>query len=785
MAINREILLDGAHPVSDRVTHLLSQMTREEKLAQIVAVWVTQVLDDQRQFDETKARQELAHGIGHITRVAAASFSDPQTSARLANRIQRFLVENTRLGIPAIVHEESCAGFMARGATTFPQAIGLGAAWNPDLVAEMTAVIRQQIRAAGGHQALGPVLDITREPRWGRVEETFGEDPYLTTQIGLAYVRGMQTEDLSRGVAATAKHFVAHGLPEGGRNWSPVLVGARELREVFVTPFKAVIEAGIGSVMNAYHELDGIPLGGSREMMMDLLRDELGFGGVVSSDYYTLRTLVDYHRVARDASDAARLGLEAGIDIELPARDCYGEPLRQALERGDVKMDLVDAAVARILTLKFELGLFEQPYVDEGVVLTVYNTPEQLALSRRLAQQSIVLLKNEGVLPLPKTLQRIAVIGEHASSARLLQGDYHYPAHLDHMVHANVSPDAPNPQQAARAAIRWDEHLPETTTVLEAIRAAVSSQTEVRYARGGGPGSSDTSGIEEAVRAATGADAAVVVVGDLSGLGAGCTVGESLDSASLRLPGSQQALIESIHATGTPVVLVLVTGRPYDLSWADAHLPAVIEAWFPAQEGGNAIADVLFGDVSPSGRLPISFPRSVGQLPVFYNHKPSGGRSHWQGQYIDSPSTPLYAFGHGLSYTRFSYSDLRLSETEVSPTGSVTVSVRVTNTGDRAGEEVVQLYVSDPIASVTRPVKQLKGFARAALQPGETKTVRFDLDVRHLAFYNADMQFVVEPGEIGVLIGASSEDIRAQASFTIVGEVTPVEQVFTTRVGIE
>jgi beta-glucosidase len=275
------------------------------------------------------------------------------------------------------------------------------------------------------------------------------------------------------------------------------------------------------------------------------------------------------------------------------------------------------------------------------------------------------------------------------------------------------------------------------------------------------------------------------VVGDLSGLGAGCTVGESLDSASLRLPGSQQALIESIHATGTPVVLVLVTGRPYDLSWADAHLPAVLEAWFPAQEGGNAIADVLFGDVSPSGRLPISFPRSVGQLPVFYNHKPSGGRSHWQGQYIDSPSTPLYAFGHGLSYTRFSYSDLRLSETEVSPTGSVTVSVRVTNTGDRAGEEVVQLYVSDPIASVTRPVKQLKGFARAALQPGETKTVRFDLDVRHLAFYNADMQFVVEPGEIGVLIGASSEDIRAQASFTIVGEVTPVEQVFTTRVSIE
>lgn len=784
MSINREILSDGTMSITDRVANLLAQMTPEEKLAQIVGVWVTQVLDDQRNFHDGKAREELGHGIGHITRVAAASFSEPQTSARLANRIQKFLLENTRLGIPAIMHEESCAGFMARGATTFPQAIGLGATWNPTLVEEMTGVIRQQIRAAGAHQALGPVLDITREPRWGRVEETFGEDPFLTTQIGLAYVRGMQSDDLSHGVAATAKHFVAHGQPEGGMNWAPVHVGARELREVFVTPFRAVIQAGIGSVMNAYHELDGVPLGGSREMMVDLLRDELGFDGVVSSDYYTLRTLVDYHHVAPDTAVAARLGLEAGIDIELPARDCYGEPLRQALERGDVKMDLVDASVARILKLKFDLGLFDDPYVDEHSVLTVYNTPEQRALSRQLAQQSLVLLRNDQLLPLPKTLSRIAVIGEHAASARLMQGDYHYPAHFDHMVQSNVSPDAPNPLHAARTGIRWEEHVPASITVLDGIRAAVSAHTEIRYAVGAGP-NSDTSAIDEAVAAASDADIAVIVVGDLSGLGAGCTVGESLDSASLKLPGAQQALIEAVYDTGTPVVLVLITGRPYDLSWADAHLPALIQAWFPAQEGGGAIADVLFGDVSPSGRLPMSFPRSVGQLPVFYNHKPSGGRSNWQGQYIDSPTTPLYAFGHGLSYTQFSYSDLRLSETRITPTGHVTISVNVSNDGQRSGEDVVQLYVTDPVASVTRPVKQLKGFTRIALEPGETRTVHFDLDVRHLAFYNADMQFVVEPGEIGVLIGASSNDIRLQSSFTITGDVTPVEQVFTTRVVIE
>lgn len=784
MSINRELLSDSAQSVADRAAHLLDQMTLDEKLAQIVGVWAVELLDEQKVFQESLAREQLAHGVGHISRVGAATLSDPRASAALANRIQKFLLENTRLGIPAIVHEEACAGYMARDATTFPQAIGLGATFAPDLIEAMAKVIRQQMRAVGARQALAPVLDVARDARWGRIEETYGEDPFLTAQIGLAYVRGIQGDDLREGVAATAKHFAAHALPEGGMNWAPVHVGARELREVFLTPFRAVIEAGIASVMNAYHEMDGVPCGASRTLLGELLRGELGFTGVLSSDYFTLRTLVDYHKVARDPADAARLGLEAGVDVELPERDCYGEPLRQALLDGRIDMALVDAAVERVLTLKLQLGLFENPYVDEDRAVEVFNTPEQIALTRSIAQRSLVLLKNDGILPLSPALKRIAVIGASADSARLMQGDYHYPAHLDHMNSVNLSPDAPNPQQAARASINWDEHLPQSTTVLAGIRAAVSADTEVRYAFGCGV-EDDRSGFDDAIAAAAGADVAVVVVGDMSGLGAGCTVGESLDSATLILPGAQQALIEAIHATGTPVVLVLMTGRPYNLSWVAEHLPALIQAWLPAQEGGAAVADVLFGAVNPSGRLPVSFPRSVGQIPVFYNHKPSGGRSNWQGQYIDLPATPLYAFGHGLSYTQFSYSDLRLSAPQIAPTDTLTVSVRVQNTGQRAGEEVVQLYIADPVASVTRPVKQLKGFARVALQPNEARTVHFELNARHLAFYDAAMRYVVEPGVINVLVGAASNDIRQQASVEVVGAVMSVEPVFTTPTRIE
>lgn len=787
MTTNRKVVLDQTKSVDEQVRYLLDQMTVEEKIAQLVGVWVTALLDEQRRFVEAKADAALANGAGHITRISAGSYLPPLESARLANRIQKHLIENTRLGIPAIVHEESCAGFMTRGATSFPQAIGLAATWEPELIEKMAGVIREQMRAVGAHLTLAPVLDVVRDARWGRVEETFGEDPFLITNIGLAYVKGIQTDDLRNGIVATGKHFAAHGIPEGGRNWAPVAVNGRELREIFLTPFKAAIREGnIAAMMNAYHEWDGIPCGCSREIMVDILRNELGFDGVVVSDYFTLRTLVDYHHVAQDKAEAARMGLEVGIDIELPDADCYGEPLRQALERGDVSVDLIDVSAGRILKQKIELGLFDNPYVDEGRVLEVFSQPEHVELSRQLAQKSMVLLKNEGLLPLSKSLNKIAVIGPIADSIRYLQGDYHYPAHMTHIFEQTLSVNAPMPQQGRfTAAFSWDDHFPPTTTVLDAIKNAVGEQTQVRYAQGCDILTDDTSGFDDAIAAAADADVAVLVLGDKSGLGRGSTVGESNDSATLELPGVQQALLEAVHATGTPVVLVCVTGRPYAITWAAAHVPAVLEAWLPAQEGGNAIADVLFGDVNPAGKLPMSMPRSVGQLPIYYNHKPSGGRSNWHTDYTDMSVKPLYAFGHGLSYTQFEYSGLTLSQTQAAAGDVLAIHVQVQNVGSRAGEEVVQLYLSDPVASVTRPVKMLKGFKRIRLAPGEQATLCFELDVRHLAFYDQHMSYTVERGQINVMVGSSSDDIRQTATFEITDTSTSVEQVFLTPVIVE
>ena len=786
MSINLKIEFDAMRSVDEKVRYLLAQMTIDEKIAQIAGLWVTDVLDEQRRFDSAKAETALVNGTGHITRISAASFLPPLESARLANIIQKHLVENTRLGIPAIVHEESCAGFMARGATSFPQSIGLAATWEPELIEEMAGVVRDQMRAVGAHHALAPVLDVVRDARWGRVEETYGEDPYLISNIGLAYVKGIQTDDIKNGVVATGKHFAAHGVPEGGLNWAPVHMNKRELREIFLTPFKTAIQEGnLASMMNAYHEWDGIPCGCSHELMVDILRDELGFSGVVVSDYFTLKTLVDYHHVAHDKAEAAKMGLEVGIDVELPMPDCYGEPLKQAIENGDVAIELLDASVYRVLKMKIDLGLFDAPYVDENAVLEVFERPEQRDLTRKLAQKSLVLLKNESLLPLSKSLNSIAVIGPIADSARCLQGDYHYPAHMIHIFEQMLSDDAPMPQGQNTAQFSWDDHFPPTVTILDAIKNAVSGQTEVRYAQGCDVLSDDTSGFEDAVLAATGADVVVMVVGDKSGLGEGSTVGESNDSATLELPGVQQALLEAIHATGTPIVMICVTGRPYVISWADAHIPAIIEAWLPAEQGGNALADVLFGDVNPGGKLPITFPRSVGQMPAYYNHKPSGGRSNWHTDYMDMSVKPLYAFGHGLSYTQFAYSNLTLSQHQATADDVVLIHVTVQNVGECAGDEVVQLYLSDPVATVTRPVKMLKGFKRLALEPGEEVTLCFHLDMRHLAFYNQKMDYIVECGQIEVMVGSSSEDIRLNDSIEIMTTSRGVEQVFLTPVTLE
>lgn len=781
--------MDTTLPIEDRVHHLLAEMTIEEKVAQLGGVRVTDLIDTRRNFDENKSNDRLQHGVGHITRVGAASLLDPPESAQLSNTIQKFLMEQTRLGIPAIVHEESCAGYMARGATTFPQAIGMAATWEPELIECMAGVIRKQMRYVGAHHTLAPVLDIVRDPRWGRIEETFGEDPYLISRIGVAYIKGVQTDDWHEGVVATGKHFLGYGASEGGLNWAPAHIPEREKYEIYVTPFKAAIqEANIGSIMNAYNEIDGIPAGSSRELMVDLLRDELGFDGVVVADYFTIDMFVQYHQLVQTKAQAAKLGLEAGIDVELPSHDCYGDPLLEAVEKGDVDVSLIDTSVGRLLRMKFELGLFENPYVDADKVSEVYDQPDHRDLTRQIAQKSIVLLKNEeALLPLSPELSSIAIIGPSADNIRLLQGDYHFPAHLGGAfgdVDASPSED-PHPVRLLEGSDALVQQFPPSISVLEGIKSIVSPQTQVHYAQGCTVTSDDTTHFDEAVQLAAQSEVAVVVVGGMSGLTATCTTGESIDRATLGLPGVQQQLVEAVHATGTPVVVVLLNGRPLSLPWIDENVPAILEAWLPAEQGGAAVADVLFGHFNPGGKLPVSIPYDVGQVPVYYNHKASGGRTHWQTNYIDMTVEPLYAFGHGLSYTEFEYRNLSIEATEATATETVQISIDVQNVGEYEGDEVVQLYLRDPIASVTRPVKELKGFKRIALSPKETKTVTFHLPVSHLGFYNRDMEFVVEPGTIEVMLGSSSKDIRQQGTFEIVGSIEVVEQVFNTPVEVK
>jgi beta-glucosidase len=769
----RSKYLDPTCPVDERTRDLFSRLTLDEKLAQLGSVWVFQLFEETT-FSQKKAEQWLSHGIGQITRIGGASNLNPVASAELANTIQSFLINTTPLGIPAIVHEECCSGYMALGATIFPQTLGVASTWEPELVEALAAVIRTQMRAVGGHQALAPVLDVVRDPRWGRVEETLGEDPYLVSRMGSAYIRSLQGTDLREGILATAKHFVAHGASEGGMNWAPPHVPPRELLEVFVAPFEAAIKtAGLASIMPAYHEMDGVPVHRSEELMRDLLRTHLQFEGLVVSDYFGIDMLAEYHGVARNQREAAALALRAGIDVELPNTNCYGDPLREALEAGIADMALVDAAVGKVLETKFRLGLFEKPYVDTGRVLEVFETPEQRALARQIAQKTMVLLKNEGHrLPLSKESTSLAVIGPNADSTRNLLGDYTYPAHVETLIEAMKS----NPlNQMVPESISMVEQPVPMISILQAIREKVSAGTQVRYAKGCDVIGDSTEGFAEAVEVARQSEIVIMMMGDKAGLTDDCTCGETRDRAEIGLPGVQEQLLRAVYAVGRPVVLVLINGRPLSLPWVAEHIPAIVEAWLPGEEGARAVADVLFGDCNPGGRLPMTFPRAVGQIPVYYSHKPSGGRSHWKGDYVELTSKPLYPFGHGLSYTQFEYSGFRMNTQQARAGETVAVSVDVANTGSYTGDEVVQLYIHNKAASVTRPVKELKGFKRITLEPGECRTITFHLAVNQFAFYGHGMQFVVEPGQIEIMIGSSSTQIHWTGMLQITGETTSID----------
>lgn len=777
---------DATLPRKARVADLLGRMTLAEKVAQIGCTWSVFLVEDEA-FSEERARTMMADGAGQVTRIAAATGLRPRENAAFMNRIQRFLLDQTRLAIPAIVHEESVGGFTARDADQLPQGIGLAATWNPGLVRQGADLIRQQMVAVGARLSLSPVLDVARDPRWGRVEETYGEDPYLAARMGVAYVRGLQGDDLTCGVAATGKHFIGYGISEGGHNHKPAHIGSRDLREVYARPFLAAIqEADLRCMMNAYNEVDGLPCGGSAEILDDLLRRELGFGGLVVADYFTTNQLITAHRVAETKSDAALMALEAGLDCELPSTDCYAE-VERLVETNALEEAVVDRSVARVLDLKFALGLFEKPFVEEEIAAASYQTPEARGLARKLAAQSVVLLENDGTLPLRSDLERIAVIGPAADDERLLEGDYHYPAHLE-IIYRSSDEDAgailPRPDEQAFAA---GPFFPPIVTPLAGLQDAFPDAA-LTYVRGCGVSNLDKSEIPAAVEAAAAAEVAVVFVGGRSGLVPGCTSGEFRDAAHLELTGAQQELVAAVLATGTPTVVVLVGGRIFAVPEIAGRAGALVAAFLPGEEGGHGIADVLSGAVDASGRLPVSMLHNAGQIPLHSGLKWDAGSAmgNFEPDYIDAPSEALYPFGHGLSYTQFRCTDAEVCAGTTADDCILAIDCTLQNVGDRDGVEVLRLEVQDLVASVTRPVSQLVGFARVELAAGQSARLEFRMDRSQLGFYDRKMQFVVEPGQLRYRINGGATEGNLEGEVSISGLTTRLnpQRILPTQVVI-
>ncbi|TRZ50364.1 beta-glucosidase [bacterium] len=753
---------------------LLIQMNLDEKLAQLGSCWA-HAIQVGRTFSSAKAEMLLQHGIGQITRTAGDSTLKPAAVAKFNNAMQNYLIKQTRLRIPAIVHEECCSGYMGLGGTMFPQMIGLSSTFQPELATKISTEIRKQLRGVGAHQGLAPVLDVARDSRWGRVEETFGEDPTLVSHFGVAYIRGLQGENLNTGIMATGKHFVGHSASQAGQNCAPAHIGIHDLWDTYLVPFQAAIrDAHIASIMNAYPELDGEVVAASRRILTDLLRVTLGFDGLVVSDYDAIPMIFNYHHAACTPAKAAALALCAGIDVELPSHDYYNKPLRAALESGETNLEFVDTAVERILRKKAELGLFENPFVDEGRAIELFETAPQRALAREIACKSMVLLKNNGALPL-KHVKSLAVIGPNANDGRRFLGDYSYDAVLDLMKFYSSIDSRFENEDWSHVEIN-SVNLP---SLLTALKTALPN-TDVLYARGCDNLANDESGFDEALRAASASDTVLLVLGDRAGVIPNCTVGETRDSADLILPGVQEKLAAAIFATGKPVIVVLVTGRPYAINSLVEKADAILEAWLPGEEGAAAIAETLLGGNNPGGKLTMTFPRHVGQTPIYYNHKPSAGRSNWYVNYVSMDASPLYPFGHGLSYTTFSYSDLSLSKKELTTGETLDISFKITNTGSVTGDEVAQLYIQDEFACLPRPVQELKGYVRIGLAPAESKTVTFHLPVDQLAFYDAEMNLVVESGSFKVMVGSSSTDIRCEGKFEVTGAKKQVvkERVF-------
>ena len=738
-----------------RLADLLSRMTLEEKVGQLLCPlgWEMYEIHGSEVYPSGKFKQLIKErNAGMLwatyradpwTKKTLANGLNPELSAKAGNALQKYVMENTRLGIPMFLAEEAPHGHMAIGATVFPTGIGMAATWSPELVKEVGQVIAKEIRSQGGHISYGPVLDLTRDPRWSRVEETFGEDPVLSGILGASMVDGLGGGNLSQKYAtiATLKHFLAYAVPEGGQNGNYASVGIRDLHQNFLPPFRKAIDAGALSVMTSYNSIDGIPCTSNHYLLTQLLRNEWKFCGFVVSDLYSIEGIHESHFVASTKENAAIQSVTAGVDVDLGG-DAYTN-LCHAVQSGQMDKAVIDTAVCRVLRMKFEMGLFEHPYVDPKIAAKTVRRKEHIELARKIAQSSITLLKNENsILPLSKTINKVAVIGPNADNRYNMLGDYTAPQE-----DSNVK------------------------TVLDGILTKLSP-SRVEYVRGCAIRDTTVNEIEQAIEAARRSEVVIVVVGGSSardfktsyketgaavaeeGSVSDMECGEGFDRASLSLLGRQQELLESLQKTGKPLIVVYIEGRPLEKNWASEYADALLTAYYPGQEGGNAIADVLFGDYNPSGRLPISVPRSVGQIPVYYNKK--APRNH---DYVEVSSSPLYSFGYGMSYTTFEYSDLQVVQKSAR---CFEVSFKVKNTGKYDGEEVAQLYMRDEYASVVQPMKQLKHFERFYLKKGEEKKVTFVLTEEDFFLVNYTLKKVVESGNFHLMIGAASNDIRLQ-----------------------
>ena len=751
---------DPSFSIDVRLSDLLSRMTLEEKVGQLLCPlgWEMYEIHGNEVCPSGKFKQLIKErNVGMLwatyradpwTKKTLANGLNPEMAAKAGNALQKYVMENTRLGIPMFLAEEAPHGHMAIGATVFPTGIGMAATWSPELVKEVGQVIAKEIRSQGGHISYGPVLDLTRDPRWSRVEETFGEDPVLSGTLGASMVDGLGGGNLSQKYAtiATLKHFLAYAVPEGGQNGNYASVGIRDLHQNFLPPFRKAIDAGALSVMTSYNSIDGIPCTSNHYLLTQLLRNEWKFRGFVVSDLYSIEGIHESHFVAPTKENAAIQSVMAGVDVDLGG-DAYTN-LCHAVQSGQMDKAVIDTAVCRVLRMKFEMGLFEHPYVDPKIAAKTVRRKEHIELARKIAQSSITLLKNENsILPLSKMINKVAVIGPNADNRYNMLGDYTAPQE-----DSNVK------------------------TVLDGIITKLSP-SRVEYVRGCAIRDTTVNEIEQAIEAARRSEVVIVVVGGSSardfktsyketgaavaeeGSVSDMECGEGFDRASLSLLGRQQELLESLQKTGKPLIVVYIEGRPLEKNWASEYADALLTAYYPGQEGGNAIADVLFGDYNPSGRLPISVPRSVGQIPVYYNQK--APRNH---DYVEVSSSPLYSFGYGMSYTTFEYSDLQVVQKSAR---CFEVSFKVKNTGKYDGEEVSQLYMRDEYASVVQPMKQLKHFERFYLSKGEEKLIVFTLAEEDLSIINQALEQIVESGTFQVMIGSSSDDIRLEGSILV------------------